>query len=484
VPTQITVPLSTTPAHMPFGLMPASEHAERGDAWPHTTRALPWLLAGFLVMLFLVPIQDIRLPITLPVDAKLDRFVLGGIALVWLAALLAGGRGAPRTRRSIVNFAVISFAALAAASVLLNMQVLATSDDLTLAIKKLALLAAFLMLFYIASTSLRSADLRGFGLLIVGLASLTAVGTIWEYRMGTNLFYDITAKVLPPGFSLLPEAPDPEFGRPAVTGPTQHGLAVTTMLALTLPFAIVGIVQSRERRNKLAYATATALILAGTVATVRKTALIVPAASLIVLLAYWRREMLRLAPLGLVLVVVMQLLSPGALTSIRYELQAEKVTGGSTEGRTEDYDAIAPDVKTHLATGRGYGTYDSHKYRLLDNQYLVLLIEVGFLGIAAYLAIMLAVVLVGHRTIRSGDPSRAPPAVAAAAASAGFFVCNGLFDVLAFPQAPYLFFFVAALAVISSAPDSGGESGSRHLPERRLGVLPANASALSVRHNA
>jgi hypothetical protein len=32
-------------------------------------------------------------------------------------------------------------------------------------------------------------------------------------------------------------------------------------------------------------------------------------------------------------------------------------------------------------------------------------------------------------------------------------VANGLFDVLAFPQAPYIFFFVAAVAVVAAAPE-------------------------------
>jgi hypothetical protein len=434
----------------------------RTDAWPHTSRALPWLLAGFLVMLFLVPFQDIRVPISLPFDAKLDRIILSGIVLVWLFALLAGGRDAPRLRLNTLTIAVLAFVAVAFGSVLLNAQVLANSGDLTLASKKLVLLGAYVMFFYVAATSLRARDVPGFCLLIVGLACVTALGGIWEYRTGVNLFYDSTAKLLPPGFSLLGETGDSEFGRPAVTGPTQHGLALTTVLALALPFAVVGIEKAWEQRHKVAYALATALILAGAVATLRKTAAVLPLAALLVLLAYRRREMMRLAPLGLVLIVVIQALSPGALASIRGQLQPEKVSGNvSTQGRTEDYDAVGPDIKAHLATGRGFGAFDSHKYRLLDNQYLGLLIEVGILGLVAYVVMLLAVMRVAHPVIRSHDPTRAPPALAASAGVAAFLVCNALYDTLAFAQAPYLLFFVAALAVASASDRHASSSFGR-----------------------
>ncbi len=53
------------------------------DEWPYTTRLLPWALAGFMAMLFLVPIDAITLPIHLPVNGTLDRPVVIALAMLW-----------------------------------------------------------------------------------------------------------------------------------------------------------------------------------------------------------------------------------------------------------------------------------------------------------------------------------------------------------------------------------------------------------------
>lgn len=421
------------------------------DAWPSTTRLLPWSLAAFLVMLWLVPFQDILLPITVPVDARLDRFVLAGIAMLWVGAILAGGSTSPRFRPTVLDAAILIFVGAVTASMLLNMPILINVGDFALSFKKVALLAAYLTFFYIASTSLRPQEVDAFVRLMVALACVTAFGIILEYRAGVNLFYVVTSQLLPGGFMLLPETPDSVFGRPAITGPTQHGLAATTMVSLAFPFAVVGFMRSRTRSRKIVYALASAILLAAAFSTLRKTGAVMPVAALLVLFAYRPRRMLRLAPVGIALLLLIQGLSPGAMGALRAQLQPSRVTAStSTQGRTADYQAVKPEIQSHLAMGRGYGTFDSHKYRLLDNQYLVLLVEIGIIGTLAYLLVFGLVFALAHYQVRAAGASRAPPALAAAASTAAFVVCNLLFDVLSFAQVPYLFFFVAALVSVGA----------------------------------
>src|SRR4029079_4691112 len=59
----------------------AASRADTDDAWPHTTRALPWLLAGFLVMIWLVPFGAVVLPGMGPPDRPALVFI-GGIWFV------------------------------------------------------------------------------------------------------------------------------------------------------------------------------------------------------------------------------------------------------------------------------------------------------------------------------------------------------------------------------------------------------------------
>jgi hypothetical protein len=69
------------------------------DAFPHTRRPLPWALAGFLAMLFFVPIDSTEVKVSLPVGSQPDRFAIGGLVLAWV---WFGGdqRAFLRTRRS------------------------------------------------------------------------------------------------------------------------------------------------------------------------------------------------------------------------------------------------------------------------------------------------------------------------------------------------------------------------------------------------
>jgi hypothetical protein len=434
---------------------PAAGPAQPDD-WPHTRRVLPWLIALFMAMVFLVPFDSVSLPFSGPFELKLDRIVVVLIALVWLAVVAAGKPGAPRFRRSPVNLALAAFAAIAVTSVLINLEPLANALELSLALKKLVLLGAYIAFFFIVATSVRPGEARPFAMLLLGLATVTAVGVIYEYRTDKNLFFDFAE-------SLMPSAVEPRYdsdyttdaiGRREISGPAAHGLAVTTMLAMAVPIALVAVMRARTMGPKLMYSAITAIVLGGSIATVRKSAAIVPAVGFVVLALYRPRATLRLAPLFAALVILVHFMAPGAMGSIKGQFFPQEGfdNSASVQARTEDYVATQPDLKNHPIIGRGYGTYDPEIYRVLDNEYLGLRITVGWLGYAAYLLLMLAVALVAHRVIRTRDPSRAPVALAALSAAGAVAVASKLYDALAFPQVPYIFLFLAALAVVLAAP--------------------------------
>src|ERR1700685_4391556 len=90
------------------------------DAFPHTKRPLPWILAAFVTMLFFVPIAATEMNVHLPVDSRIDRFA---VILVVLAWVILGGdqRAFMRTPRGKLYVAAACvFFGLAVASLLLD----------------------------------------------------------------------------------------------------------------------------------------------------------------------------------------------------------------------------------------------------------------------------------------------------------------------------------------------------------------------------
>ena len=416
--------------------------------WPRTTRLLPWSLAGFLVMLFLFPFENTDLPISLPLDATLDRPVLFIVFSLWVISM-STAVGVRRLTFGPVHWAFAIFAAISIASVVFNLPTLDKLGQMDVPIKKLALLFSYIVLFVIACSSLRPTEVRRMITFMIGLASITALGLIVEYRTGFNAFYSWSEKILP---GVTPPADLGKYdsiGRKTIVGPGDHPLAAAMMLSLMLPFAVMGLVSSTERKHKVLYALAVGLMIGGAAATQRKTSFVVPMISLAALTAYRPRLLLKRLPLGAVLAVCIALAAPGALAGVVDQLKPSAFTGVlTTKDRISDYDAIKPDVLNHLVVGRGYDSYDQKKYRILDNQYLTLVVNVGFLGVFGYLGIMLAAWRLAHRCARSRDPDRAWFGPAAAASIIGITLGSALLDTLSLAQLPYLFCFIAAFATI------------------------------------
>ncbi len=418
-----------------------------GDDWPHTTRVLPWALAGFLVMLFLVPFDAIQLPVSLPLSSTLDRPVLIALAGLWLLTLaIVSGAARPRVRLTRVHFAVLAFFAIACVGVAFNGGALASMDEISLVVKKLALLASYILFFFVVASVIRPREVPRYAALIVGLGVTVAIATVVEYRMHYNVFFSLWSKVF--SITVPPEMDMPDsIGRLTVYGPTSQPLELAALLAMVLPFAVIGSIDAATRRRRVLYTIAIGLLLAGGLATSRKTSLVAPVGAILLLVAYRPRSVGRaLLGLALVLGVLVHLTSPGALGSVLQQLEPGHVNNVlSTTDRTARYDAVRPDLLTHPLLGRGYESYDPHKYRILDNEYLGLLITTGLLGTLAYLGIFAAMMSAAHRTIRGPDRRRASYALAAFASVGVIALASALFDVLSFPHVPYLLFFLGAM---------------------------------------
>jgi hypothetical protein len=441
------------------------------DDWPGTTRVLPWMLAGFITMLVLVPFDQIKVAAPLPIDLTFDRLVLPFAVGTWAVALIVGGRVAPRIRLTYIHGAIAAFVVCAFVSVILGARDLSNTLELDRAFKQLPLLVAYVSLFVVAATSVRRTEVRAFLNYILALAAICALGMLFEFRFHQNLFYDLSDTLLPGFFSIdrFDAGAVDELGRLKVSGPTAVPLEAVAMLSMALPIAIVGLIHSQRSRGRLLYALAAGLLLAAILATDRKSALLAPMSVLLTMAYFRRRELLKLAPLGLVLLVFIHVLAPGALGSTTDQFDPSRLGVATVSDRAADYDAVRPDMWTHLIFGRGWGTYDHVIYRILDSELLHRTIEMGVLGLLSFIAMPLAVVLSARKTIAARDPDWSPLALIGAAAAVSFLVVSVLFDVLSFPHPTYVFMLMAGLvAVVISEPPKANERRAARPDEHRV----------------
>jgi hypothetical protein len=189
-------------------------------------------------------------------------------------------------------------------------------------------------------------------------------------------------------------------------------------------------------------------------ATQRKAGVLAPIAGVLTLAYFRRRDFLKVVPIAVVLLVVALIVSPRTLSPVFDQYKPDRLGAATVTDRASDYDAVRPDVLTHVALGRGYGSYLPLGHRILDSQILVTTIEMGVLGLVAFLLLGVSVVATARPMIGAQHVAWAPSALAGAAAAVSFLVLAALFDTMSFPQVPYIFMtFAALVAVLVKPPD-------------------------------
>jgi O-Antigen ligase len=428
-----------------------SEGAAR-DRWPHTGRLLPWLVALLLTAICLLPIDSSTLGVSLPVDPKVDRVLLGVIGGYWMLAIWAGGAMAPTMpRMAVFGVALLAWVLVAFLSIVAALPTLVINNELALTIKRMLLLFAYVSFFLLVASSIRPSEVRSLISLWIGAGGVLAVGALYSFWSGSDPFRDITRSLLGGAFLVGAGGPvSSAGGAPSVMGPTLHPLALTTMLVMPMPFVLQRAWAEPRPDRQAGYWALLLLFAVASVTTGRKSSIVVPLVMGAVMLAYRPRRVLRLWPALLGFVALAQVVAPGALTTIVARADPNNTAASqSTKDRIDDWGGSVPDLLAHPWLGKGYGSNDPGTYRVLDNQWLSSAVETGLLGVLAQLALLVAAFAFAHRLARSSsDPDVRGQGVAAASAIVAFAVSMALYDALGFVQGVYLVFWVTALTVV------------------------------------
>jgi O-antigen ligase len=119
----------------------------------------------------------------------------------------------------------------------------------------------------------------------------------------------------------------------------------------------------------------------------------------------------------------------------------------SIQGRTDDYSQVGTFVGQHPWLGRGFGTFLPKTFFFLDNQYLGIVIEAGFIGLTAMVLLFVVGVFTARGARRrSSDEEERDLYQALAASIATVMIGYITFDGFGFPMISGLLFFLLGCA--------------------------------------
>jgi O-antigen ligase len=111
------------------------------------------------------------------------------------------------------------------------------------------------------------------------------------------------------------------------------------------------------------------------------------------------------------------------------------------------------DILNSPFVGRGLGTYDPVRYRYVDNQHLLMVVELGMLGLFTFWGIFYRAYKYLKMQFSKAEGDKRILIAAFIASLAVFFISSFMFDSFGFPQPTYLFFMLLGLSFAISVND-------------------------------
>lgn len=218
-----------------------------------------------------------------------------------------------------------------------------------------------------------------------------------------------------------------------VASTASHYIEFSTVMALLVPIAIHAARFSRTPLTRQVAAVCGLLIAAAVPITLSRTGMVGLSVAMLVMACFWGWRMrFNMAVLAAGMTAALIVLRPGLLGTIR-SLFVFAGSDPSVQGRTEDYGPAFDYVAEHPWFGRGIGTFIPTLYRFIDNDWLVHLITVGFVGTAAYAGWHLtAIALAAIAYRRAGREEDRQLCAALIAGLIAAMVVAFFFDALAF----------------------------------------------------
>jgi len=416
------------------------------------------LIALIVLVVMFVPIGRYKLPGSLPFNLELYRVVVAICLLLWVASLLVDSR----VRLASTPFdppLLLILACVLGSEVTNPSRVGSLSSNV---VKSLTFLASFFLLYYLTATTIRRRVDAEFLLKLLTLSgAVIGFFGVLEQRTHYNVF-DHLHTILP---FLTFEGPVGYLKLGAnvrVLGPSQQPIALGAALVVILPFAVYFAKVSGRR-----WWLAAVLLLVGAFASGSRTAVVMLTVEAIVFLCLKPAETIKLWPVLIPAFAVIHVAVPGTIGSLKAAFfpKGGLVAQQSNANLGSDYDPLLAGGRIRLIRpmlseasqkpvfGEGYGTritgFDSpdRNAPILDDQWLNNVLDVGFVGLAAWVWLMVRACRKLFRASRRAEEERDGWLFAALGASIASFAVGMLtFDAFSFTQAAFIFWIGLGLS--------------------------------------
>lgn len=234
------------------------------------------------------------------------------------------------------------------------------------------------------------------------------------------------------------------FGRPS--GTAIHGIEFAVVLCMILPLTLHYALYPRFGTSRFRRFFPPMVVSAAIPLSISRSAIIGSVVVLAFMMPMWTPTIRRRVGAALVaLSVLLYLTVPGLIGTIT-SLFTGISDDSSAQSRTDSYPLVADFVARSPWFGRGFLTF-LPSYRILDNQYLGTLIDLGTIGLASLLFLFTVGIGSGLAAKRrSTDRETRHLSQALAAAVAVGAVCFGLFDAFSFAMSASLMFLILGCA--------------------------------------
>ena len=268
-------------------------------------------------------------------------------------------------------------------------------------LKAITFFLSFVLVHYLLISVVRSKrTVENLTKLLVAGAAVVAAFSIVEQRAGLNVF-DHVGRVLPfLQFNGLVEAD--RAGLIRAVGSSAHPIELGVVLALALPLGLALVFGSGRR-----WWIPTTVLAIGVMSAVSRTPILVLFAAGLVLVWLQPRDVKRLLPLVIPLVIVIKLAVPGSIATLKnaffpvgglveeqsaYYREADPLLAG---GRLRQLGPMLNEASRTPVLGQGFATRQTgfnnplRNAPILDNQWLGLLLELGVVGVVGWAALFI-----------------------------------------------------------------------------------------------